>query len=268
MRLRQLGTTQSVTFIAPPEVHQSILDVNGKTSQDVLDSSQVVAWLLDQTCSTNRELQPLYYAQGKDHLRRMQAAANHKKFLSSSEQRKAYLEVLQQPEQQTLEQLYEPVYRETTAESSSPGPVTSFGKISLLMQELQKRQRESQVFESAISSALEEVEQEREVAFEVEEEREIQQPRRPKALKFPGLQQSILDFAKGNPFTFSHILKASDMLETTQLGEKYKIEGSSLVPHLYLSEEFTRTIKQKKAGKDDSYTVSFGSKALVFCTYM
>ncbi|KAL4806252.1 hypothetical protein BDV18DRAFT_160319 [Aspergillus unguis] len=255
MRLRQLGSTQSVMFIAPPEVHQSILDVGGKTSSAALDSSDVVAWLLDQTCTTNRELQPLYFSQGKDHLNRMQAAVHCKKFLTSPQHRRAYLEVLQQPEQQTLEQLYEPTYRETTDFSVSPVAATSTGRIAGLIKELQKRRQESQAFESAFSSlALEEVEQEREVAFEVEEEREVQRPRHPKALRFPGLHQSILDFAKGGLLSHSHILTAAEVLETTHIGEKYKIEGSLLVPHVYVSEEFTRTIRQKKAGKDDTYT--------------
>lgn len=41
MRLRQLATTQSVQFFIPPEVWQSILDVQGKSSFDSIDSSDV-----------------------------------------------------------------------------------------------------------------------------------------------------------------------------------------------------------------------------------
>ncbi|RDW74456.1 uncharacterized protein DSM5745_07118 [Aspergillus mulundensis] len=254
MRLRQLGTTQSVTFIAPPEVHQSLLDVCHKTANDTLDSSDVVTWLLDQTCAANRELSPLYFAQGKDFTARMQAAATHKKFLSSVEHRKAYLETLQQPERQTLEQLYEPTYRDRTTPDLPPTTLSAGGKVAALVQALEsKRRRESEAFESVISSALEEVEQEREVAYEIEEEREIQRPTRKKPLRFPGLHESILNFAKGDLHETSDFLKASEWLESTHLGEKYNIEGSSLVPHLYLSPEFPRTVKLKKSGNDDSY---------------
>ncbi|KAL4920688.1 hypothetical protein BDW62DRAFT_198579 [Aspergillus aurantiobrunneus] len=252
MRLRQLGTTQAVTFIAPPEVHQSILDVCNKTSRDNLDSSDVVTWLLDQTCATNRELQPLYFAQGRDFCHRMQAAATYKKFLSSLDQRKAYLAVLQQPEQQTLEQLYEPIYGEAMISSPESG-TASGGRVAELMKALQQRRQESQSFGSVISSALEEVEQEREVAYEIEEEREIAAPRKPKAIKFPGIAQSVLDFAKWGLIGNGNILAASKMLESTHLGEKFKIEGSSLVPRLYVSAEFIRTIKQKKSAPDDTY---------------
>lgn len=41
MRLRQLGTTQSVVFFAPPEVHQGILDLQGKMNGDAVDSRDV-----------------------------------------------------------------------------------------------------------------------------------------------------------------------------------------------------------------------------------
>ncbi|KAL5336549.1 hypothetical protein BJX70DRAFT_400495 [Aspergillus crustosus] len=254
MRLRQLGTTQSVTFVAPPEVHQSILDVCNKSPNDHLDSSDVITWLLDQTCAANQELQPLYFAQGKDFCQRMQAAATYKRFLTNSDHRRAYLDILRQPEQQTLERLYEPNYDAASSVSTSrtPAPV---GRVAGLLQTLAQRRQEAQAFGSIISSALEEVEQEREVAYEIEEEREVQRPRRPKALRFPGLHQSILDFAQGHLLGFTNIMAASEMLEETQLGEKYKIEGSPLVSHLYLSAEFTRTIKLKKSGeKNDTYT--------------
>lgn len=41
MRLRQLGTTQSVTFFAPPEVNQSIRDLCMKLDDDPVDSGDV-----------------------------------------------------------------------------------------------------------------------------------------------------------------------------------------------------------------------------------
>jgi hypothetical protein len=41
MRLRQLGTTQSVVFFAPPEVHQGILDSQHKLHGESVDSRDV-----------------------------------------------------------------------------------------------------------------------------------------------------------------------------------------------------------------------------------
>lgn len=76
MRLRQLATSQEVVFFAPPEVHQSILDLR-KNSEGTIDSYDVVCWLLEQTCSGIEQLQPLYYSQGIDFCRRTQAALSH-----------------------------------------------------------------------------------------------------------------------------------------------------------------------------------------------
>lgn len=41
MRLRQLGTTQSVSFFVPTEVHQSIADLRHKTIYQDIDSADV-----------------------------------------------------------------------------------------------------------------------------------------------------------------------------------------------------------------------------------
>ncbi len=41
MRLRQLGTSQSITFFIPPEVHQVILDLKGKNANPLVDSRDV-----------------------------------------------------------------------------------------------------------------------------------------------------------------------------------------------------------------------------------
>ncbi|PLN81321.1 hypothetical protein BDW42DRAFT_169211, partial [Aspergillus taichungensis] len=83
MRLRQLGTTQSVIFLAPPEVHQSILDTCGKEPNNQIDSSHVITWLLHQTCRNLEEMQPLYFAQGINFCRRVQASQTNKGFLTN-----------------------------------------------------------------------------------------------------------------------------------------------------------------------------------------
>jgi hypothetical protein len=187
----------------------------------------------------------------------MQAAASYRKFLSKPEHRMAYLDVLQQPEQQTLEQLYGPYYRSAAASPSEDKAIDPRGRVATLMKTLGERRQESQAYESFLSSALEEVEQEREVAYEIEEEREMQRPLKPKALKFRGLHASILSFARGGVLVLEGIVSAAETLEETQLGLKYRIHGSSLVAHLYLSAEFSITINLKKSGeKDDTYTVS------------
>ncbi|KAK5705789.1 hypothetical protein LTS12_028255, partial [Elasticomyces elasticus] len=240
MRMRKLGTTQSITFIAPPEVHQSILDVCSRRSFDRLDSSHVITWLLDQTCTTNQELQSLYFAQGKDFCQRTQAAKTWSNFLTNPEHRDAYMEVLRQQERQDLE-LYS---SEQTSQKTNVKSVELTGKLGDFEKNLQQRQHWS--YGSVQSSALEEVEQEREVAFEVEEEREVQRPRRLPALRFPGLCDAICEFITTGVLSGEDgeggYTKASDMLDSTELGKKYGVQASSLLPRLYVSDEFMRTV--------------------------
>ena len=159
--------------------------------------------------------------------------------------------VLQQPERQGLEELYAPEKPSAVDASSMAlsGELHSFEKT---------LQHQSQhTTSSARSSALEEVEQEREVAFEIEEEREVQRPCRLPAFKFPGLHQAIREFVitgllNGN----CGYTRASTALDMTHLGQKYRIRTSSLLRHLYISHEFMRTVKTTNAGVLDDFTVS------------
>lgn len=108
MRLRQLAISQSIVFFAPPEVHQSILNFRGKVAKDVIDSHDVIVWLLEQTCCNIEQLQPLYISQGLEYCRRRLAAQRNPDASSQPDQRKAYLKVLEQPERYSLENLYAP----------------------------------------------------------------------------------------------------------------------------------------------------------------
>lgn len=256
MRMRQLGTTQSITFIAPPEVHQNILDVCKKRPSDKLDSTHVVTWLLDQTCTNNQDLQPLYFAQGRDFCRRTQAGRTWNQFLSQVKHRDAYMAVLQQTERQGLEELYATEASFNLTELNS-GSVTLSGELRDFEKNIQSQQHQSQHSTSSTkSSALEEVEQEREVALEIEEEREVQRPCRLPALKFPGLHKSIREFVvTGFLDGKGGYCKASMALHMTQLRQKYCIQPSSLLRCLYISQEFLRTVKTANKRILDDFTV-------------
>ena len=257
MRMRQLGTTQSITFVAPPEVHQNILDICKKRPSDKLDSTHVVTWLLDQTCTNNQDLQPLYFAQGRDFCRRTQAAWTWNQFLSQAKHRNTYMAALQQTERQGLEELYasEASFDLTGLNS---GSVTLSGELRGFEKNIQYQQNQSQHFASSTrSSALEEVEQEREVAFEIEEEREVQRPCCFPALKFLGLHKGIREFVvTGFLDGKGGYEKASIVLDMTQLRQKYSIRPSSLLRRLYISQEFLRTVETANTGLLDDFTVS------------
>ncbi|KAI9733803.1 MAG: hypothetical protein M1818_007070 [Claussenomyces sp. TS43310] len=252
MRLRQLATTQSVVFFAPPEVHQSILDLRKKHAGDAVDSYDVICWLLEQTCDGIEQLQPLYISQGFDFCQRTQAATDNSDFLTDITQREAYLSTLRQNETQTLRQLYEPKIKSMPAKN-----IASFAsEIAGYMKELKSQRKNFQDTGTAVhGSALQEVEQEREVAFEVEAVREIQKPTVFSPLSFSGLHRDIINFVKtGNLVAGSlEYEKAFVALRRTALGRKHGIESKATTSKLYVSREFTRTVLLPQGRSHDQF---------------
>ncbi|KAF3913599.1 hypothetical protein ABW20_dc0110554 [Dactylellina cionopaga] len=253
MRLRQLGTTQSVVFFAPPEVNQSIVDTQQKKFYDPLDSRDVVTWLLQQTCAGIEQLQPLYFSQGMDFCRRIQAASDNPEFLDDPAHLKEYLDTLRHPEQQTLRQMYEPKYgqRNSTAITNPSLGIEKF------MEELKIRKRGFQDTGEAVhGSALQEVEQEREVAFEVESVREVQKPVHYTPYKFPGLHKDLVTFvhtgrALVGPGGYEPAFLA--IRRTCSLGEKYHIDYNASSGSLYFSTEFSKTVHSYSGKFNDNF---------------
>ncbi|KAH8689142.1 hypothetical protein BGW36DRAFT_442375 [Talaromyces proteolyticus] len=253
MRLRQLATTQSVTFIAPPEVYHSILDYREKTVGQRIDSHDVVSWLLKQTASGIEQMQPLYFAHGMDFCQRIEATSRYPNFLRSEGQRDEYLRVLRQAEKQTLEQLYAP----KTQRSGSPllGSGTVSKEIAEFIKELKSRRKAFRDSGSAVhSSALQEVEQEREVAFEVEAVREVQKPVKFHPLKFPGLHSDIVRFVETGRLALEStgVEKAFMALKRTSIGRKYGITSHATNTQLYVSNEFMRTVQLPENQPNDN----------------
>lgn len=255
MRLRQLATSQSIAFFAPPEVHQSILHLRKKTRGHTIDSYDVICWILEQTCDGIEQLQPLYFSQGSDFCRHTQPASDNPDFLVDIEQRKAYLSTLRQKEQQTLEELYEPRIKSKLAVSENP---MSSGLIQL-MGELKIRRKAFQDAGNAVhGSALQEFEQEREVAFEVETVRKVQKPVHYSPLTFRGLHRDITAFVNTgrlvpNSAGYEQWFIA---LRCSNLGRKHGIRSEAATSRLFVSSEFTRTLRLPSAQQIDNFQVS------------
>jgi hypothetical protein len=258
MRLRQLASTQSVCFFAFPETHQSILDVCGMNENDTVNSSHVVRWLLEQTCRTNEQLQNLYISQGTDFCNRINAEWENAAFLSDAQARSAYVEVLQHPEQQTLEQLYGGRTENTHCPSSL---MVMFPQLQTFENKLnQLRLSTSSTANAAHSSALEEVEQEREVELQVEEVREVQKAPHYEAHAFPGLHSVISSFVSVGYLCggvgYEHVF---DAVSRTSIGERFGIVRTD--SRLFVSAEFMKTIKANQGGSIDNFLVSLLSIA-------
>lgn len=214
----------------------------------------MICWLLEQTCSSIEQIQPLYYSQGTDFCRRSQAALDNQKFLTNSDDRMAYLGVLKEREKLTLEQLYTPTPKMKSRNTSNMSP-----RIATVMEELNNQRKGFQDSGIAVqSSALQEVEQEREVAFEVEAVREVQKQPRYSALSFPGLHADIRSFAKTGRLTAGYLgyEPAFAALQRTPPGAKHRIDCESFASKLFVSKEFTKTVRLPTGQSDRTYLVS------------
>ncbi|KAI1080316.1 hypothetical protein F5B20DRAFT_589398 [Whalleya microplaca] len=251
MRLRQLGTTQSVVFFAPSEVNQSIRDLRSKREDEKVDSSDVIHWLIDNTCDGIEQLQPLYYSQGIDFCNRMQAAQDFPNFLVDDEHRAAFLSAIRHTERQTLQQLYGPQTKAKAKTSAKSNP-----KIASFVKELDARKKSFQDTGQAVhASALQEVEQERETEIEVEAVRQVKKPLAYTPYSFPGLHKDLEIFSRTGRIpagsdVFVHVLRA---LARTTLGKKYKVNRDISTSQLFVSAEFERTVKLILESTNDNF---------------
>ncbi|KAH6856123.1 hypothetical protein B0I37DRAFT_317555 [Chaetomium sp. MPI-CAGE-AT-0009] len=252
MRLRELGSTQSVIFFAPPEVHQSILDVCRLWSHPHIKSSNVITWLLEQTCQVNDQLRALYLAQGYDFCRRANSQLLHGDFLTDASQRSAFLDSIRRPERQTLGELY----GTKTSKASQPfaEPLSS-GKVREFMQELDAQQGVGNRGATGVGgpdSAFEEVEQERQVEFQAEHVQQKQNRPIYDALRFPGLDKNIRHFVDTGDLNGrkSH-QHAFDAMASTRTGKKHGVRSTG--SQLFVSAEYMRTIVLRGRSEIDNF---------------
>ncbi|EHK39909.1 hypothetical protein TRIATDRAFT_161231, partial [Trichoderma atroviride IMI 206040] len=243
MRLRQLRTTQCVTFFAPPEVDMSIRDICGQRFpiKRYIESPHVIFWLLEQTCRANEDLHPLFRAQGIDYCRRANAVLQYPDFLNSEFSKTSLVKVLQQQEHQTLEQLYG---------GSSHDPLQSLGEMgSAPLQGFVDKLSQNDSTDAWQQDAFGEVEQERELEVQLETERHTEKPIHYEAFPFPGLSSTIVNFLKTGELDTAagEVDHAFDYIGQAEVGKKHEI--CSTGSNFFVSNEFCRTIvlyKKKK----------------------
>ncbi|KAF2745985.1 hypothetical protein M011DRAFT_527167 [Sporormia fimetaria CBS 119925] len=225
MRLRLLGKRQSVTFFSPPEVHQSILDLRGDGDSSYHPTSaDVIRWLLEQTCNSIEQMEPLYYTQGINYFKRLQAGLDNDKFLDDEVQRRRYLRVVRTDEMQTLRQLYEPKHVQRSHARTSSRTEASLS-IHLPWKKWNKSGR---------------------LGTRVEDVREVQKPVHYEPLKTRGLHRDIEEFAlKGRlPAGSDAYQPMPTVLQQTAVGRKHgTLTAATMASSLYLSKQFSRVVK-------------------------
>ncbi len=224
-------------FLAPPEVHQSIMELTGKKG-DQLDGYDVVAWSLEQSCQSIERSQPLRILQGLNYCQR-EVTMNRftstypsledlaKKVDLSSEVITAFRE----KEEQRLHDLYAPA---SLKDNILPGIIESSQKITNpVVQDLLEMWRGLDTAESEGASTHEE--HEPEIAHEVEQETQIQRP--PKAQALPrAVDTDLQDFINTGrlenfmkfPIVYDHIAKMTSV----------QFDGQDPWPHLRATKDF------------------------------
>ncbi|CAF3547431.1 unnamed protein product [Fusarium graminearum] len=237
MRLRQLGSTQSVAFIVPPEVHRSILDLRPADKKKFwpMASSDVVYWLLEQSCKMNEKMMPLHTAQGFDFCQRINALWKYGESAKNPPETKQLLDAIQHREDQTLEQLYGPRDLIPTTEAMAK---LDFDCLKGFTTRLCEQKLD---LSGDYTTAFEELELEREVEFEFEQLREKEKPVKYTAAVFPGLDPAITRFVTtGSLSQGDSFIQAFDFMSRTRIGRKFGVQRTS--SRLFVSREFTKSI--------------------------
>jgi hypothetical protein len=249
MRMRKLGQGQSVTFIVSPEMQQRIRVIRNITNGRALTVRDVLAWTISESWDEAARSVPLWATQGKRHLRQEEIwnqADEPGGFPPAAV--KEYLE----PEAVSLDQRYR-----TTSNHDQGLLTNSLASLSLHPQLTainQKLCAFSDSTRTTPSSTLQE-EQERELAPEIEEERQVSRPPPRQALKHTVHRDVKLFILTGHiPPNSPAFINPFASLSTTGAAALFPAPLSSFPSDLLVTRDFARTVDETGPGYvSDSY---------------
>ena len=172
MRMRKLGHGQSVIFMVPPDVEQSIQESRIKGEIGNLCVSEILTWTIQQTLSTVRRLAPLWAIQG---LRYAKVPCMWSSLIEASEaeQREFITQKVLEEDGKSLELRYG--VRDTAESCSNFDPVAS--SMTSWTKEIEQIRSVLQQYQSRrVNESMLQEEQERELSPENEQERQIEKP--------------------------------------------------------------------------------------------
>ncbi|KAH7024585.1 uncharacterized protein B0I36DRAFT_416058 [Microdochium trichocladiopsis] len=260
MRMRELGRDQSVVFCVPEEIHRKINRLMGRTNPvQQVSVADVLAWSISETWHDARRNTALWANQGRRHeshsllwaqargegatgpvLHRQQS----RDLDFPDELAKGFLE----DEAQLLETRYRPTSQQDTATCS---------QIALSKTERLISQRCQDLDTMGPSSAILQEEQERELAPEVEEERQLERPDKAEPLKH-AVHPHVEAFVKTGSFpanSAATFIPVYDSLADSSAA-KYiaKLRRSGRTGRVHCTRDFQATIKPPAVGYvSDSY---------------
>ena len=232
--MRKLGSTHSVFFLASTEVRSSIIATTG-TPADKITSEAVLAWSMIETTVQMETYATLWSNQGLSFANRQSAWEAYKEAHKAGVPPPIELsEALREKESHTLNELYG---------SGRVGMMRHDEAYNGRLEEkIRERCKGFGVHPTQDAKMLEE--QEREVAQEKEEERQIERPPPATPLRHH-LSNDIKRFISTGvlPTHSKHIIPALRSLSQTTLESFAEQSGADGFPHIWVTEDFASTIQ-------------------------
>jgi hypothetical protein len=207
MRLRKLGHGQSVTFIVPEEIASKIRELTAKTIDNLITVEDVICWSISETWQDLKRSMPLWAVQER--------FETHKHLLKGANTTEDEARAILEDEAQNLEVRYKPRIEGDDETLQAFGWKLSNAAIALIVGRC--RDFEAMHFGSA---TLDE-EQERELAAEMEEERQVERPPKMEAethnLHPDLVRLAHLGYIQEKSTTFQSAFKASRSTSSAKL---------------------------------------------------
>jgi hypothetical protein len=227
--MRKLGSTHSIFFLASKEILGYITAATGITGPNIT-SKNVVEWSIKETLAQLRTHASLWANQGSNFHDRNAAWDRYKQGVTSTGD---FTQILKEKESHTLADLYGVTHVD---QRNAPGNQSEF------KQEIRRRYEEFGLGQS--DSARMQEEQEREVAQEKEEERQIERPPAavPRAHSLHADVKSLV-LTGVTPHQSLAIVPAVSCLSQTTLSHFVTMSARGAFPHIWVTSDFMRTIE-------------------------
>ena len=243
MRMRKLGSTHSVFFVASTELAgyiraATVVDGDEITSKHVLD------WSIRETLDQLRTYASLWAYQGFNFDDRNTSWELYKQDIIPATN---FTQALKEKESHTLEDLYGIGHVDPRNDHRNHSP---------LKQAIQDRYNEFDL--SPSHSARMQEEHEREVAQEKEEERQIERP--PAAVPQTHVVHcDVRSLVRTGmiPHKSPAIIPAFQCLLQTTLGNKKNLSGQAAFSYVWVTNDFARTIEKTRGKKSTSVLDDF-----------
>jgi len=236
--MRMLGSLHSIFFLASTEIIGYITVATGVISANIT-SKDVVDWSIKETLAQLRTYASLWANQGFNFDDRNSAWERYKQGAASTED---FTQIFKEKESHTLEDLYGVGHLDQRSDQ---------GEFVGLKQKIQERYEEFGLNHS--NSARMQEEQEREVAQEKEQERQMERP--PAAIpRTHTLDDDVKSLVSTGvtPHKSSVIVPAIYCLSQTTLNNFVKTSGRDAFPNIWVTNDFVRTIEETRGEQPTS----------------